>query len=66
MSIRRLSFFVLFLASATAFAEPAPYYWWVSRLDGSRVCHQTPLGDGWLREPKPFRDARCRLPYEPQ
>ena len=22
----------------------------------------TPLGEGWVQEPKPFKDARCRIP----
>lgn len=63
MSIRALSFFALFFASTASVAGPAPYYWWVSQLDGSRACFQTPLGPGWIQEPKPFRDVRCRLPY---
>lgn len=40
-------------------AEPAPWYWWVSKLDGARVCSQTPLGPGWNRIPRPYRDSRC-------
>ena len=47
----------------SAQAEPAPWYWWVSQVDGSRVCNQTSLGEGWIQEPKPFKDAHCRVPY---
>ena len=61
MLIRQLSLLVLLLASAAASGEPAPWYWWVSQLDGTRVCNQTPLGVGWVQEPKPFKDARCRI-----
>lgn len=66
MLIRALSIFALFLASTAAIGEPAPWYWWVSKLDGSRVCNQTPLGEGWLREPTPFKDARCRILLHPR
>ena len=62
MLIRQLSVVVLLLASAGASGEPAPWYWWVSQIDGTRVCNQTPLGEGWIQEPKPFKDARCRIP----
>lgn len=61
MSIKRLSIFALALAAGLAQAEPAPWYWWVSRLDGTRICNQTPPGDGWLMETTPFKDARCRV-----
>jgi len=57
-----IAIFALFGLCTAAGAEPAPWYWWVSLLDGSRACSQTPMGDGWQREPKPFKDARCRVP----
>lgn len=66
MLLSRFAIFALALGSTAAIAEPAPWYWWVSSVDGSRFCHQTPLGAGWLQEPKPFKDARCRIPlYRP-
>lgn len=43
-------------------AAPAPYYLWMSRFDGSRVCSQTPLGEGWQLMGGPFKDARCQKP----
>ncbi len=61
MLIRRLFIFVLFFASTVSLAEPAPWFWWISRLDGSRACSQTSLGEGWVREPVAFRDAMCRV-----
>ena len=64
MLIRRLSFALVFVAG-TALAEPAPWYWWVSTLDGSRICQQTSLGEGWTREPTPYKDARCRVRLHP-
>jgi len=49
------------LSSAAALAGPAPWYWWFSRDSDTRVCWQTSPGEGWVREPQPFRDARCRV-----
>jgi hypothetical protein len=50
------------LACAAALAEPAPWYWWASKIDGQRVCSQSPLGPGWQRAGGPFKDARCEKP----
>ncbi|HLO63730.1 MAG TPA: hypothetical protein VK165_12300 [Azonexus sp.] len=70
MSIRRLPIrlpiLLLLLASTAALGGPAPWYWWVSKLDGSRVCRQTGLGQGWTQEPVAFKDARCRIRLEPR
>lgn len=64
MLIRHLSIFALFFGSTVAIGEPAPYYWWVSQLDGTRVCSQIPHGEGWVAEPTPYKDARCRIRFE--
>ncbi len=61
-----VAIFALFALCTAAVAEPAPWYWWVSQFDGSRACSQTPLGEGWIREPKPFKDSRCRVPLNKQ
>ncbi len=61
MLIRGLFIFGLFFRLTVGHAEPAPYYWWVSQFDGARVCSQIPLGEGWVMEPTPFKDARCRV-----
>lgn len=61
MPIRRLFIFALFGLSTAGLAGPAPWYWWVSQLDGGRVCHQTAPGDGWVQETTPFKDVRCRV-----
>jgi hypothetical protein len=50
------------IVSAAALAGPAPWYWWESKIDGQRVCSQTPLGPGWQRAGGPFSDARCEKP----
>ncbi|MDR2838469.1 MAG: hypothetical protein LBV49_07915 [Azonexus sp.] len=59
----RSRLFLLFFAAALAapaFGGPAPWYWWFSRDSDQRVCWQTSPGEGWIKEPQPFRDARCR------
>ena len=50
------------MSTGAALAAPAPYYLWMSKLDGSRVCAQTSLGEGWQRMGGPFKDSRCRKP----
>ncbi len=47
--------------AAPALGGPAPWYWWFSRDAPNRICWQTSPGEGWIREPQPFRDARCRV-----
>lgn len=54
--------FLLILGSTQALAAPAPYYLWMSKVDGSRVCTQTPPGEGWQKMGGPFKDSRCRKP----
>ncbi|MGB4467456.1 MAG: hypothetical protein WBH99_07940 [Azovibrio sp.] len=54
--------FLLILSSTQALAAPAPYYLWMSKIDGSRVCSQAYLGEGWQRMGGPFQDSRCRKP----
>jgi hypothetical protein len=49
-----------FLATpAMLSAEPAPFFQWRSKANGSLACSQTPLGPGWERAGGPYRDARC-------
>ncbi|PWF46801.1 hypothetical protein [Massilia glaciei] len=40
-------------------AAPAPWYAWVSKLDGKRVCSQSPLGPGWVRASGPYKNSQC-------
>lgn len=56
---------VLTIWAIQAFAKPAPWYLWESRVDGHRLCHQFDPGDGWVRVSGPFKDARCRLAVVP-
>jgi hypothetical protein len=40
-------------------AAPAPWWKWRSKIDGTLICSQTPLGEGWQKAYGPFRDGRC-------
>ena len=56
---RILFLLTLAVAVQTAFAGPAPWYQWRSKLTGALACSQTPLGPGWEQFAGPYRDARC-------
>jgi hypothetical protein len=49
----------LALAAPMLHAEPAPWFQWRSKANGSLACSQTPLGPGWEKAGGPYRDARC-------
>jgi hypothetical protein len=53
---------VLTLACPWSPAEPAPWFKWRSKLDGSLACSQTPLGPGWDKVAGAYRDSRCEKP----
>ncbi len=69
--LRRLSVCAaLCLSGATlpalcAFAAPAPWHQWSSRIDGSLTCAQTTPGPGWDHARGPFKDAGCRERLRP-
>lgn len=48
------------LAGGASLAAPAAWWTWASKVDGARVCAQTPLGPGWDRVAGPFRDSGCQ------
>lgn len=50
---------LLLLCCATAWAKPAPWYRWRSKVDGAISCSPTPLGPGWERAGGPYKDSRC-------
>lgn len=62
MRSSRLLPLALAVIAAPLCAAPAPYYLWMSQLDGTRVCSQISLGPGWERVGGPFQDSRCRKP----
>lgn len=43
-----------------AAAAPAPWYWWISRHNGHRICAQTMPEQGWQKAEGPFNNARCQ------
>lgn len=44
---------------SAAFAAPASWFQWRSKLDGKLACSQTPLGAGWEKAAGPYRDSHC-------
>lgn len=48
-----------FLLLSSAQAKPAPWYWWVSKVNGERVCAQVMPAQGWTRGTGPFDNAQC-------
>ncbi len=61
----RWSLLLALLLSTPSQAEPAPWYWWISLIDGQRHCAQTSPGPGWRKGPGPYRDIRCEKPLHP-
>lgn len=50
--------------TASAFAGPAAYMWYQSRVTGELVCANAYMGSGWVEQPQlgKFKDARCSIP----
>ena len=59
---RALALLGALLWAVTAQAAPAPWYWWISKLDGQRVCAQHMPAQGWERAEGPFAQAGCQVP----
>ncbi|MFN9473294.1 hypothetical protein [Acidovorax sp.] len=47
------------LAATAAFAAPAPWFYWRSKVDGQRVCAQTSPGQGWVKDSQPYEGPGC-------
>jgi hypothetical protein len=60
---RTLALGVLAAMCATAFADPAPWYYWRSKITHDRVCAQFSPGNGWVQDGGPYKDARCAARY---
>jgi hypothetical protein len=56
---RAVAIILLACLCATAFAAPAPWYTWRSKVDGKQVCAQTALGHGWEKAAGPYKDSHC-------
>jgi len=48
------------VALGAAWAAPAPWYYWRSKLNGARVCAQTSPGAGWVRDSDPYEGPMCQ------
>ncbi|KAF0814207.1 hypothetical protein IGB42_01104 [Andreprevotia sp. IGB-42] len=46
----------------TAWAAPAGWYTWKSKLDGKLICVQSNPGSGWEQHKGPFADNTCTPP----
>jgi hypothetical protein len=44
-------------------ADPAPWYYWRSKITNDRVCAQFSPGNGWVQDGGPYKDARCASRY---
>lgn len=60
---RALALGVLAAFCAAAFADPAPWYYWRSKITNDRVCAQFSPGQGWVQDGGPYKDARCASRY---
>ena len=49
------------LVAGAALAAPAPWYWWVSKADGRRICAQHMPSQGWDKAEGPFAQAGCQV-----
>lgn len=49
----------LLLGWCAAWAAPAPWYYWRSKVDGKRVCAQASPGPGWERDGAPYDGPGC-------
>ena len=58
---RALPLWAALLCAAAVQAAPAPWYWWISKLDGQRVCAQHMPASGWERAEGPFAQAGCQV-----
>lgn len=45
----------------SAFAAPASWYQWRSKLNNERYCAQTSPGAGWEQDSDPYKDAHCEI-----
>ena len=57
-------FFALVMYSffcVSAFAAPASWYQWKSKLNNEQYCAQTSPGFGWEQNSGPYKDAHCEI-----
>lgn len=60
----KLRFAILVIFSffcVSAFAAPASWYQWKSKLNNERYCAQTSPGAGWEQDSVPYKNAHCEI-----
>ncbi len=55
----RLATIGALLLAQLAWAAPAPWYWWHSKVNGVRLCAQISPGSGWERDGGPYQGPGC-------
>lgn len=60
---RGLALALLTAVCAIAAADPAPWYYWRSKITNDRVCAQFSPGPGWVQDGGSYKDARCASRY---
>ena len=53
------------LLCGAALAAPALWYYWRSKIDGTRICAQTSPGPGWEQDSAPFEGPGCQARPRP-
>lgn len=61
MKLRFSSLIIYSFFCISAFAAPALWYQWKSKLNDERYCAQTSPGAGWEQDSDPYKDARCEI-----
>jgi hypothetical protein len=60
-----LVFISMSVFSLSVIAAPAAWYKWRSKEDGTIICSQVPLGEGWEVVDGPYKDLQCRVAGKP-
>ncbi len=61
MKLRFATLVIYSFFCVSAFAAPASWYQWKSKLNNERYCAQTSPGAGWEQDSDPYKDARCEI-----
>jgi hypothetical protein len=61
MKLRFATLVIYSFFCVSAFAAPASWYQWKSKLNDERYCAQTSPGAGWEQGNDPYKDAHCEI-----
>ncbi|MFZ6707617.1 hypothetical protein [Undibacterium sp. TC9W] len=59
---RKIIVLSMVLLVTPAYAAPAAWYKWRSKLNAHVVCSQTSPGEGWEQLAQAYQDGRCERP----